>query len=340
MGTIRKIALAVAAALTLIRLAACDSVKSDAGKVATALASLPSVVSASATGNGMQLNRDARSLVAVEVEPTASLSEIEAVVTAWYRASGQLPKTVLAITMPATEVEGDNGFQISRSGYAEQELPAAVGKWYSLTELYSRVTTELHSAKAPGAPYGVTTIVASGASTPSGVAGLVTDLRELGDDPGMTWWLHSVAGVDTAASSVTAFSRNELPDDEMVALLTGFDDAFAGAEAIGGMNLEVATNYDGVYQVRANINPDSLRDVPEADVVGQLETSDAWPVIRSVASTIDSDSSVNVTFSVLGYRAFAELDTTDGAKQTYVQYAALGPVIWNEWAGSSATPIT
>ena len=338
MRTFRNIAGVIVAALALASLAACDSVQADAGRVAAALESLPSVVSATGDGNGMQLNRDAQSVVSVVVEPRAPLDDVQAVVTAWFRASGDLPGTALAIAMPATEIDGDHTLQIARSAYGEHDLAAVVGGWYSLTESYARVTREVQSAATPGDPYGVTTIVAADAATPSQLADAVAQLAELGDDPGMTWWLQSTGDVDSAATSVTAFSRNELPNDEMVSLLVGFDDAYARAEGVGGMNLEVATNYDGVYQVKANINADSMRGVPEADVAGQLEASDAWEVVRSVASAVGPDARIDVAFSVLGYPAFAELDTTDCSKQNYAQYAELGPAVWNTWPGATDLP--
>ena len=338
MRTFRKFAGVVVAALALVSLTACDSVQADAGRVASALESLPSVVSAAAEGNGMQLNRDAQSLVSVVVEPAAPLDDVQALAAAWFRASGELPDTALAIAMPATEIDADHTLQIARSSYTEQDLSAVVGGWYSLTENYSLVTREVQSVTTPGDPYGVTTIVAADATTPSQLADVVAQLAELGEDPGMTWWLQSVADVDSATMSITAFSRNELPNDDVVSLLVGFDDAYERAEVIGGMNLEVATNYDGVYQVAANINADSLRDAAEADTVGLLETSDAWVVVRSVASVIQPEARVDVTFSLLGYPAFAELDTTDCSKQTYVQYAALGPAVWAAWPGATDLP--
>lgn len=336
MRTFPKIAAVLAATLTLAGLAACDSVQADAGKVAEQLTSLPSVVSATGDGNGMQLNRDAQSVVSVMLNDAAPLTDIEALVTEWYGASGELPSTALVIAMPATEVDGDHVLQIARSSYAEQDLPAVVDGWYSLTDSYSLVTREVQSVANAGDPYGVTTIVASDATSPSQIADVVAELAELGDDPGMTWWLHSAVDDDSATMSITAFSRNQLPDEEVVSLLVGFDDAYARAEVIGGMNLEVATNYDGVYQVRANINADSLREVPEADVPAALETSDAWVVVGSMASVVDPAASVDITFSVLGYDAFAELDTADCSKQTYAQYALLGPAVYAEWPGSCA----
>jgi hypothetical protein len=332
--TFRKIAGVMAAALTLVSLAACDSVQADAGKVASSLTSLPSVESAAGDGNGMQLNRDAKSLVSVVVSPGAPLTDIETLVSEWYSASGELPSTALVIAMPATEVDGDHVLQIARSSYAEQDLPAVVDGWYSLTESYSLVTREVQSVANAGDPYGVTTIVAADATSPSQIADVAAELAELGDDPGMTWWLHSAVDDDAATMSITAFSRNELPDEHVVSLLVGFDDAYARAEVIGGMNLEVASNYDGVYQVRANINADSLREVAEADLGAQLETSDAWVVVRSMASVVDPAASVDITFSVLGYDAFAELDTVDCSKQTYAQYALLGPAVYAEWPGT------
>jgi hypothetical protein len=288
----------------------------------------------------MQLNRDAHSVVAVVVEPQAPLDDVQAMVAAWFRASGELPGTALAIGMPATEIDGDHALQIARSSYGERDLAAVVSSWYSLTENYARVAREVQSVAAPGDPYGVTTIVAADATTPSRLADVVAQLAELGADPGMTWWLQSTGDADSAASSITAFSRNELPDDEVLSLLRGFDDAYSRAEVVGGMNLEVATNYDGVYQVKANVNADSLRGVPEADVAAQLETSDVWEVVRSMGSAVGPDARVDVTFSVLRYPAFAELDTTDCSKQTFAQYAELGAAVWNTWSGATDLPCT
>ena len=334
MRGLRSVAAAIAATFVVVGLAACHSTREDSAKVAAGLQSMPSVVATSSAGNGTQININAASSVAVDIEPGSPLADVEAIAAAWYRASGALPNTILAIRMPAA-IGGDNAFQIARDGYAEADLPALVSRWYDLTGTYARTTLEISGPMRDGAPYGTTTIVADADPTPAGIADVVTRLRELGDDPGMTWWLQTVPDLDTATTSVLSFSRNMLPRDDQIALLASMGGAFVEAEAVGGLNIEVSTRQGGGFDVYADITAESLRPLPETDVIPALLESDAWPIVRSVSSVIAVDQNVDVEFSVLHHDPFAALDTTDCTRQHFLPYEVLGPVVWAEWPGSA-----
>jgi len=306
-----------------VGLTGCDSTESDANAVAQQLADLPSVVGVSGSGQGMSLNTDANSEVLVEVLPAASIDQLQAIATAWYDASAELPKTSLRIAMPsATDVDSELVF--ARDALAATDLPPRVEAWFALAGTYERASSVY--ADTAGMSYVVTA-----AATPAGLAGIVEHLRESGVDASMSWWFYSTEIGDssrfTDGQSFTSFSRNHLPTSDLLSLAAGFESAYTVAADLGGMDLDVSENNDGVtYTATVNLNSSGASDL------ATLPDSESWAVVHEVGAAVDPSLGIYVTYYALGGEAFAELDTADCDTKDYVSYELVGPALWQDWA--------